>query len=309
LALFALLVAAWCVWQYFTPENRAVRRRLSEADQKSTAAMTKRLNPLHQLFAKGRKGSKEFAEEALSWSGKFALVKGLLGIGGGDAHADFLKEAFARHIFSEAELTEALTAVVRGYLIDLDGVENEMLVKLRADLADLDHSGQASPSYLRSEEEFRQEYKRLAAQVTTTMKLDAGVTVGREVGLLVATDIATQVAMQAARGAAAQMGVKAGVLGTGAASTVATLGVGLIIAVILDYVLDAVLKAAGYDPVATIGGQIQSSLDKLEKALTGDTFLMFGTKGSLRGQLEKLHEGRAKLRRETIARFMKERKN
>ena len=141
------------------------------------------------------------------------------------------------------------------------------------------------------------------------MKLDTGVTVGREVGLLVASEVATQVAMQAARQAAAQMGVKGGVLGTGAASTVATLGVGLIIAVILDYVMDAVFKAAGYDPVAKIGGQVQDSLEKLEKALTGDTFLMFGTKGSLREQLEKLHEGRAKLRRETIARFMKERKN
>ena len=41
------------------------------------------------------------------------------------------------------------------YLIDLDGVENEMLVKLRADLADLDHSGQGTPSHLRSEAEFR----------------------------------------------------------------------------------------------------------------------------------------------------------
>ena len=64
-ALLALLVAGWYVWQYFTPENRAVRQRLSEADAKSTAAMNQRLNPLHQLFAKGRKGSKEFAEEAL----------------------------------------------------------------------------------------------------------------------------------------------------------------------------------------------------------------------------------------------------
>ena len=98
---------------------------------KSMAAMNQRLSPLNQLFAKGRRGSKVFAEEALSWSGKFALVKGLLGVGGGDAHADFLKEAFARLIFSEAELTEALTASVRGYLIDLDGVDNEMLVKLR----------------------------------------------------------------------------------------------------------------------------------------------------------------------------------
>jgi len=308
MVLSALLVAAWYAWQYYSPEQRAVRLRLSEADEKSNAAMFQQLNSVAKLFAKGRKGSKAFAEQALSWGGKFALVKGWLGIGGGDAHAEYLKEAFAQHIFSEAELSDALAAAVRCYLIDLDGVENEMLVKLRADLADLDHSGEAKASYLRNEEEFRKEYHRLAAQVTGAMKLDTGVTVGREVGLWVASDVATQVAIQAARAAGAEMGVETGLLGTGAASSVATLGVGLVIMVILDYILDAVLKVAGYDPAAKIAGQVRGSLDKMEKALTGDTSMFGGTKGSLRQELERLHEERSKLRRETIAQFMKERK-
>lgn len=302
------LIVAWYVWQYFTPANRAARQRLSEADEKSTAAMTQRLNPVTQLFAKGRKGAKGFADEALSFSGKIALVKGMLRIGQGDAHAEFLKEAFARHVFSEAELTEALTAAVRGYLIDLDGVESEMLVKLRADLADLDHSGQAMPSYLRSEEEFRSEYQRLAAQTLATMKLDGAVTVGREIGLWVASDVATQMVMQVARGAAAEMGVGAGILGAGAASAVETLGVGMVVGFILDAFLDSVFKSLGYDPAAKIAGQVQFSLDRLETALTEDTFLVwFGKKGTLREQLEKLHEIRSKLRRQTIAKFMKER--
>jgi hypothetical protein len=307
--LFALLVAAWYGWQYFSPQSRAVRHRLSEADEKSTAAMNARLNSLTKLFAKGRTGSDAFAEDALSWGSKFALVKGFLGIGGEDAHARYLKEAFARHVFSEDELAEAMTATVRGYLIDLDGVENEMLVKLRADLADLDHSGQGTPSHLRSEAEFRKEYERLAAQVASTIKLDTGVTVGREVGLLVTSEIATQAAMQATRAAGAEMGVEAGLLGTGAASSVATLGLGVIIAIIIDYILDAVFKAAGYDPAAKIAGQVNSSLDKMEKALTGDTTWGVGTKGSLRQQLEKLHEARSTLRRDTITQFMKGRKN
>jgi hypothetical protein len=308
-ALFALLVAAWCCWKYFSPESRAVRHRLSEADKKSTAAMNARLNSLTKLFAKGRTGSEAFAEDALSWGSKFALVKGFLGIGGEDAHARYLKEAFARHVFSEDELAEALTATVRGYLIDLDGVENEMLVKLRADLADLDHSGQGTPSHLRSEAEFRKEYERLAAQVASTIKLDTGVTVGREVGLMVTSEVATQAAMQATRAAAAEMGVEAGLLGTGAASFIATAGLGMIIAVIIDYILDAVFRAAGYDPAAKIAGQVNSSLDKMEKALTGETTWGFGTKGSLRQQLEKLHEARGKLRQDTITQFMKGRKN
>ena len=105
------------------------------------------------------------------------------------------------------------------------------------------------------------------------------------------------------------MGVEAGLLGTGAASCVATVGLGMIIAIIIDYIIDAIFKAVGYDPAANIAGQVDSSLDKMEKALTGDTTWGGGTKGSLRKQLEKLHEARSRLRRDTISQFMKERKN
>jgi hypothetical protein len=311
LILFAILAALWPVWLlYFAPEKRAVRQRLAEADDKSAAALEQRLKPVAQVFAKGRKGCKNFAEEALSWGGKWALAKGMLGIGGGDAHARYLSDVFARHIFSKDELRTAMQAAVNSYLIDLDGVESEMLVRLRADLENFDHSGQGRPSYLQSDEAFRQEYRRLADQVSRTLKLDAGVTLGREVGLLVAAEIASQVALQAARTAAAEMGVKAGVLGTGVASSAATLGVGMIIAVILDYVLDAIFKGAGYDPAAKIAGQVRESLDKMETALTGDSYFLFGgKKGALRQQMEKLHKARQQLRRETVAQFMKERNN
>jgi len=310
LAVFAVLVALGCVYLlYFTPEKRLARRRLSEADNNSKAALNQRLKPLAELFARGRKGSKAFAEDALSWGGKWALLKGTLGIGGGDAHREFLSEAFARHVFSQDELREVMEGAVNAYLFDLEGVESEMLVKLRADLADLDHSDQPVPSYLRDDEAFRQEYRQLADQVTRTLRLDLGVTLGREVGVLVASEVATQAALQAARTAAAEMGVEAGVLGSGAASTVATLGVGLVIAIIVDYVLDAVFKAAGYDPAEKIANQVRDSLDKMEAALIGDPgFFSFSKPGALRQRLGKLHEARSKLRRETVGQLLKERR-
>jgi hypothetical protein len=257
-----------------------------------------------ELFAKGRNGSKAFAAEALSWSGKWALVKGTLGIGGRNAHRAFLAEVFARQVFSEQELRTAMEGAVNAYLLDLDGVENEMLVRLRADLADLDHSGQILPSYLRSDEAFRREYRQLADRVIQTMKTDLGVTLGREVGLLVASEVVTQAALQAARTAAAEMGIEAGVLGAGASSTVATLGIGMVIAVILDYVLDAVFKVAGYDPAAKIADQVRTSLDKTKAALTCEGG-WFAKSGALRQQMEKLHEARSILRQQTVALILK----
>lgn len=306
LATFAVLVGLWCVYQtYFTPHQRAVRHRLAEADTKSEQAIDARLKPLNDLFAKGRKGSKAFAEDALSWNGKWQFVKGL--VSGSESHRAYLSESFRRHVFTPEELRDAMEAVVRAYLDDLESVEGEMLVQLRADLADTDRPAQLLPAHLRGDEEFRREYQKLAGQVVDELRLDVGVTVGRELGMLVASDVAAQAALQAARAAAAEMGVSAGVLGTGAASSLATLGVGMVVAIILDYVLDEVFRMAGYDPAAKIEAMVGESLDKMQAALTRDPgFFSTEKKGALRQRLEELHEARSKMRREAVARLLKE---
>src|SRR5262249_38671429 len=204
--LLSTAAALWYVWfAYFTPEQRAARHRLSEADSKSDAAIDQRLKSVREMFARGRKGSKTFAEEALSWSGKWALIKGTLALGDCDAHREFLTEAFAKHIFSKDELKNELEGAIRAYLHDLEEIENEMLVQLRADLADLDHSEESQPSYLSSDDAFRQEYQRLAKGVTRTLQMDLGVSLGREIGVIVASEVAAQAAIQAAKAAAAEM--------------------------------------------------------------------------------------------------------
>ena len=182
---------------------------------------------------------------------------------------------------------------------DVEGYEGELLVRLRADVANLSAGSDTIPKYLQADEEFRRKYQKLTGQVMAELHVDLGVTVGREAGMLVVTEVTTQ--------AAIQMGVNAGVLGAGAASTVATLGVGLIVSIIIDYMLDEIFKAAGYDPAAKIEGVVPGSVDKLEAALLRDPGYFSGDKkGSLRQRLETIHEGRSKLRRETIQRLLKE---
>jgi len=301
----AVVALGWGYQSFYTPQKRVVRARLSEADDRSKASIDTQLKPLNELFAKGRKGAKVFAQEALSWNGKWALVKGLAD--NGQSHHRFLAELFVRHVFGPEDLRQAMESAVKMYLADLEGHEAEMLVRLRADLANLDPGGDAGPGNPQGDESFQAEYRKLAGQVVSELHLDIGVTVGRELGLMVASDLVTQIALQAARAAAADMGVSAGVLGSGAASTVATLGLGMVLAFILDAILDEVFKMAGYDPAAKIEALVIESINKMEAALIRDTgWISFHNKGALRERLEQLHEARSRLRRETITRFLKE---
>jgi hypothetical protein len=292
-------------FRYFTPEKRIVRHHLSETDAKSEASIRARLKPLAELFAKGRKGAKGFAQDALSLDSKWQLVKGT--VCQDESHRKFLAEAFARHVFSSDELKGAMESAVRAYLDDVEGYESEMLVKLRADLADPARTGELLPAHLQRDEEFRREYQKLSGRLVNELRLDLGVSVGREVGVMVASTAAAQIAMQAARAAATELGISAGLLGTGTASSIATLGVGTILMFIIDYIVGEVFKAVGYDPEAKIETLVCESINKMEAALTSDSGVFWmNKKGSLRERMEQLHESRSTLRRATITRLLKD---
>ena len=306
-AIVIMAATVGVYFSFFTPEKRAARHRLSEAEGQSKAAMEPRLKPVRDLFARGRSGARPFAKASLSWSGKWAMVQGLVD---NQSHQKFLQEEFARHVFSPDELRGAIEAACRGYADDLDGVEGQMLVNLRADLADPDRPVTTLPRHLQSNEAFTQEYRALAERLSGQLRTDLGVSAGRLIAAEVAGNVASSAALQAVRAAAAEMGVSGGILAAGASSTVATLGVGLVLSFIIDYILDAVLKMAGHDPEAEIAATVVESLNKMESALLRDGGLArhigLGSHGSLRVEFEKLHESRSKLRRETVDLMLKE---
>ena len=298
--LATLFAACWIYLTFFTPAQRAARQHTAEADTRSAGAIDARLTPVRDLFARGRKGADGFAAEALSWRGKWQFIRGLTDDGA--SHRLFLADAFARHVFSAEELEAALTAAVRGYLDDVDGYEAEMLVRLRADLADPGRPADLLPPALRGDEAFRAAYRKLAEGIAADLRTDIAVKAGGEVALFVASDIAAQVALQAARAAAAQLGVDAGLLGGGAVSGLATLGIGMVVALILDAVLDELLRLAGHDPVAEIAGKVRRTLNELEGALVREDggFLSRTKAGTLRQRMEELHAERSKLRRAAV---------
>ncbi|HEX4610854.1 MAG TPA: hypothetical protein VH092_21875, partial [Urbifossiella sp.] len=222
---------------YLTPEKRATRTRLDEADTQAKAAIDVRLRPVRDLFVKGRKGAPAFAEEVLSWRGKWALARGFFN---GETHRAFVAEAHARHIFTPDEVRAAIEGACRGYADDLDGVEAQMLVRLRADLQTPSLPADEVPAHLRSNESFATAYRGLAGKVAATAGVDVAVVAGREVVVLAAGEVATRAAVSALRAAAADLGIQTAVLSGGGVSTVVTLGVGIVIAVIIDYAIDKV---------------------------------------------------------------------
>lgn len=297
----ALATALGVYLAFFTPTKVAVRTRLGEADARSKAAIDERLKPVAKLFQDGRIGARKFAERSLSWSGKWNLVVGAFD---GTSHRQFLNDAFEQHVFTPQAVQDAVESALRNYLTDVEGVEAEMLVKLRADLAD--SLGQDLPHF-RDDAAFRREYRKAFDAVVAELRIELAVSVGKEVGFIVLTEAVTRMAVQAMRTAAAELGVSATILGSGTVSTLATLGVGLVVGFIIDAIVEEVFKLLGHDPVAKIHGVVNDSLDRMEESLTRRRSGLFTTTpaGSLRAEMERLHDERSKVRRETIARMLK----
>jgi hypothetical protein len=247
------------LWQKTAP-------RLEWADRTAAAACERKVQGFALFFRE--RGSHErttaFAEAVLSWGGKWALLKDMVGAGD---HRAFLADCFSRHVFAPQDLKAALEATVSGFLAELDQMENDLLVQLRADLADEALGRRRAASFLQSDEAFRLAYRRVAEAVRPQLERELHITIGREVGALVAMEVATQLVLRLGAGLAAELGVEAGILGTGAAAGVATLGVGLVVGLVVDALLSDLMRLAGHDPERKISRQVQASLENVSRLL------------------------------------------
>ncbi len=302
LGLLAVAAAAGAAvyLTHFTPTHRAVHHRLAEADARSQAAVDDRLRPVSELVRKGRAGSRAFAEETLSWSGKWALLKGAVD---GESHRDHIARAFARHVFDKDELTAAIEAACRGYTDDLQGVEADMLVRLRADLDGLGHPAPAPPPG-GGPQAFAAEYARLVERVLGQVRTDVAVEVGKQVAVEVGAMAASQAAAQAARAAAVELGLSGTLLGGAGAIGTVTLGAGIVAGVLIDYLIDAVFRQFGWDAESKIAAEVDASLDRMQAALLrvpADSWVWGKTPpGALLAELGSLHESRAAVRRQAV---------
>ncbi len=279
-----------------------VERHLSAAERMSNDATDQNVGRIQGFFAERKGHAREFGEDVLSMSGKWAWVKSRLPFTDGDEHETFLRESFERHLFKGDELKELVEATVASYLSELEKIDNETLVAIRADLSDSELATSELGSVLSSDQSFRQAYARVVEAVVPVVERDMKLTGGREAAAFVGSEIGVAIASRILTAVAARLGVSGGILTTGAASGVATLGAGLVAAFVVDMALDWVLKKAGYDPAGDIASKVNETLDKVESLLVeGD-----GAASGLRQEFVRMKQARCSVRHEVMKRLVLE---
>ena len=238
---------------------------LEQADRQAAQALDKHLASIHAFLDERQAGSRAFAEQMLSLRGKWELVKAE--IGDNSDYAAFLQEAFDQHVFPMEDLEKAVDAAVRSYLAELESIDDDLLVRLRADLADDELPRLVIPA-LRSDQELRSHYRELSQRVVHDLRTDLAVVAGRELFLWQASNVATDLTVQAGAAIAARLGISSTILAAGAASTWRTLGVGLVVAIVLDAIVNRIIKAAGYDAEEQIAARVAQTLSDLGRAIT-----------------------------------------
>jgi hypothetical protein len=238
---------------------------LEQADRHATQALDKHLASIHAFLDERKAGSNAFAEQMLSLQGKWNLV--LAGIGNDSAYAEFLQKAFNEHVFPMEELEKAVNMAVRGYLAELESIDDELCVRLRQDVADDELPRLAIPVF-GSDQALHSHYHELSQRVAQDLRTDLAVVAGRELFLWPAGNIAADLTLQVGAAIAARLGISSTILAAGTASTWQTLGVGLVIGFVLDAVVGRIMKAAGYDAEAKIAERVSQTLSNLGRTIT-----------------------------------------
>ena len=243
--------------------EQKIERHLNNFDQASVRIAEKHLERIRTFFRERKGGAKPFADAAFSWGGKWQYAKGFLAGDNGAGFRQFLLEHFEKHVLTDADLKTMLESTLAAYVTDMQGLENDMLVRLRADLAE-DELFRGDVPALKSDEAFKEAYRRMEEQVLPIVTEDLKVTIGREVGVFVGSEIAAQILGQ---GLATRLAVSGGILGAAANSGWVTFGVGLVAGVVIDYLLDWLLRWVGYDPAGGVATQVEQALDRMERQL------------------------------------------
>jgi hypothetical protein len=136
------------------------------------------------------------------------------GVIGGDRHHIFLKDAFDQSFISEARLQKEVKAVIDGYVQAERDIEDQLLVKLRRDLADLPEGIHiATLDQKRIRAAIAHAVNDASAHATSNLKVE----VTRELATMVIGELLTQALLRSVlRGTLACSGVMSWGVGLGA---------------------------------------------------------------------------------------------
>lgn len=281
--------------------SEQIEPRMAAADMACDRALRKNIGWVRTFLLERRKGSRAFAEDMLSMRGKWALVKTHLpnSVGGcEDAQLRYLADRFACRVVSDEELKAVLEAAVAAYVAEVQAIENELLVGVRADVADLPLGSMPAGA---TAEIVREEYERLVQVIAPEVTGDLGMDAARELASLVGGDVAAGIAGSVLGTVATRLGVSSGVLAAGAGTSWATLGLSIVAAVIADQIIDFVIDQV-HDPAGKLAARVDEMLANVSRLIAeGDA-----DRPGLRAQLTAFDKARSAIRREALHRLVLE---
>jgi hypothetical protein len=266
-----------------SPEEIA-RPHLEWAQQQSADVLDEHLNQVAVFFFEAQKNTPQFAKRVLSFGSKWRLAVDYVPLTHGGRHQAFIRRQFNELIFKPSELAEDIEQVISSYLAHVHSIEAEMLVKLRADVADFSDTYALAQFDAAS---LQAEYDDALAQAVASAGGSLRSDVSSQLVSLIAGEVLTQVAVK--------LGVSAGILGTGAASSWATFGIGLVVGVIVDQIVSWVWDWYA-DPVGNLAHQLNRKLDELNRLIVEGSDDAAG----LRSRLKTYAEERARLRETAV---------
>lgn len=204
-------------------------KELDWADEESRKLVQECLGPVGAFFDEAKEGLPGFSENALAWASKWRLVADYVPWTSHDRQRSYLEERWNERLFSPQKLTGILQRVAKRYAAGVDDVEQQMLVRLRLDVADL--PSEALPE-LADEGRLAAEFRAAVDEAIEHARAD----VGREVELFVVAEVIEHVLARVVR----QLGLSTALLGGGAVAAPYSAGLSLLSALILNYLLDLV---------------------------------------------------------------------
>jgi len=234
------------------PTAEEIRRRidplLSEARVEAKAITARNAHAINALIQGHSAGVQNFAEDVVSLSGKWAYIKSKLPGTPTDGHEKFIREKFAKHIFSEVALKEAVSQAVSRQIKELQSLENELAIKMRSELAALTpDSGDAAVQ--------PPDFEAALKEICNAASWDAC----KGIGNVVTSEIAAQITVQILT----RMAASSGILAIGGASSTWSLGVGFVVAILVDYAWGLI-----DNPAADIAKAVSKSLGELARTGT-----------------------------------------
>lgn len=237
---------------------KRIQPRLEEAGGQTQELTNRLIHRIEKFFEDRKEGTTAFAEAALGWSSKWELIKSRQG------HRKFLAEKFGEYIFSQEELAALLEEASTEYSQGMLAIENELLVTIRADLADL--PSDVLPAFA-NEQVLRTRFDSIVNEVVADVARDLQVDVGQTVSSLVIGEVVAMVITKTLTAVATRLGVSGAVIGTGAAASWATLGAGIVIGIAVDFLLDWIIGWF-HDPVGDLSAKVSSTLDDVKTSIT-----------------------------------------